>query len=125
MSPRRTSHLELVVILGALTAFAPLAIDMYLPALPTLERAFLATTAEIQRTLATFFLGFALGQALYGPVADRFGRKPPLYVGLVLFGLASMACEKRSSALSDRRSPVIKATSPCASIGMDHSGGPR
>ncbi|HWA45468.1 MAG TPA: Bcr/CflA family multidrug efflux MFS transporter [Hypericibacter adhaerens] len=92
MSLRRTSHLELVIILGALTAFAPLAIDMYLPSLPTLERAFAASTAEVQRTLASFFLGFALGQALYGPAADRFGRKPPLYAGLALFALASLAC---------------------------------
>ncbi|MGH6882714.1 Bcr/CflA family multidrug efflux MFS transporter [Hypericibacter sp.] len=114
MSPRRTSHLELVIILGALTAFAPLAIDMYLPALPTLERAFLATTAEVQRTLATFFLGFALGQALYGPVADRFGRKPPLYAGLVLFGLASMACALAQSveALSALR--FLQAIGACS-----------
>jgi DHA1 family bicyclomycin/chloramphenicol resistance-like MFS transporter len=92
MKSPRPSHIELIVILGALTAFAPMAIDMYLPSMPTLERAFEASTAEVQRTLAAFFLGFALGQALYGPVADRFGRKPPLYAGLMLFGLASAAC---------------------------------
>jgi DHA1 family bicyclomycin/chloramphenicol resistance-like MFS transporter len=114
MSSRRTSHLELIVILGALTAFAPLAIDMYLPALPTLERAFLATTAEIQRTLATFFLGFALGQALYGPVADRFGRKPPLYVGLVLFGLASMACALAQSVEALTALRFLQAIGACS-----------
>jgi DHA1 family bicyclomycin/chloramphenicol resistance-like MFS transporter len=114
MSPRRTSHLELVVILGALTAFAPLAIDMYLPALPTLERAFLATTAEVQRTLATFFLGFALGQALYGPVADRFGRKPPLYTGLVLFGLASMACALAQSVEALTALRFLQAIGACS-----------
>lgn len=114
MSPRRTSHLELVVILGALTAFAPLAIDMYLPALPTLERAFLATTAEVQRTLASFFLGFALGQALYGPVADRFGRKPPLYAGLVLFGLASMACALAQSVEALTALRFLQAIGACS-----------
>jgi MFS transporter, DHA1 family, multidrug resistance protein len=114
MAARRTSHLELVVILGALTAFAPLAIDMYLPALPTLERAFLATTAEVQRTLASFFLGFALGQALYGPVADRFGRKPPLYVGLVLFGLASIACALTQSIEALTALRVLQAIGACS-----------
>jgi len=75
-------RLEMVVLLGALTAFAPLSIDMYLPALPTLQRYFQTTEGEVQLTLASFFLGFALGQSLYGPVADRYGRKPPLYAPL-------------------------------------------
>lgn len=115
---RRSSHLELVVILGALTAFAPLAIDMYLPALPTLERAFAASTAEVQRTLATFFLGFALGQAFYGPVADRFGRKPPLYVGLVLFALASIACALAQSVEALTALRFLQAIGACSGAVM-------
>jgi DHA1 family bicyclomycin/chloramphenicol resistance-like MFS transporter len=85
-------RLELIVILGALTAFAPLSVDMYLPSLPTLEGVFDASTAAVQRTLATFFLGFALGQALYGPITDRYGRKPPLYASIGLFVAASIGC---------------------------------
>jgi DHA1 family bicyclomycin/chloramphenicol resistance-like MFS transporter len=85
-------HIGIVVILGTLMGFAPMAIDMYLPALPTLERHFEASPAEVQLTLAAFFIGFALGQAFYGPVADRFGRRPPLLFGLVLFFAASLAC---------------------------------
>jgi DHA1 family bicyclomycin/chloramphenicol resistance-like MFS transporter len=115
---RRTSHLELVVILGGLTAFAPLAIDMYLPALPTLERVFAASTAEVQRTLATFFLGFALGQAFYGPLADRFGRKPPLYVGLVLFALASTACALAQSVESLAALRFLQAIGACSGAVM-------
>jgi len=92
--PRR---LEIIIILGALNAFAPLSIDMYLPSLPLLERLFGATTAEVQRTLAAFLLGFALGQLLYGPLADRFGRKPPLYCSLTLFVAASLACGSTNS----------------------------
>jgi MFS transporter, DHA1 family, multidrug resistance protein len=87
---------------------------MYLPALPTLERAFAASTAEVQRTLATFFLGFALGQALYGPVADRFGRKPPLYAGLVLFALASTACALTQSIESLTALRFIQAIGACS-----------
>jgi MFS transporter, DHA1 family, multidrug resistance protein len=77
--------------MGALQAFAPLSIDMYLPALPELGRIFHATEGEIQFTLVTYFVGFALGQSLYGPLADRFGRKPPLYYSLLLFSATSVA----------------------------------
>jgi DHA1 family bicyclomycin/chloramphenicol resistance-like MFS transporter len=88
--PRK--RIDTIVILGMLMAFAPMAIDMYLPALPTLERYFGVDAARVQLTLAAFFIGFALGQAFYGPFADRFGRKPPLYFGLVLFLGTSIAC---------------------------------
>jgi DHA1 family bicyclomycin/chloramphenicol resistance-like MFS transporter len=88
----RFRYFELIVLMGVLQAFAPLSIDMYLPSMPLLEKVFSATTAQVQITLVTFLLGFALGQALYGPITDRFGRKPPLYVSLTLFVLSSVAC---------------------------------
>jgi len=78
--------------MGILQAFAPLSIDMYLPSMPLLEKVFSATTAQVQITLVTFLLGYALGQSLYGPITDRFGRKPPLYASLVLFVVSSVAC---------------------------------
>ncbi len=80
------------LILSALVAFAPMSIDMYLPTLPTLERYFATDTASVQHTLASFFLGLTVGQLLYGPIADRYGRKPPLYFGLVLYVLVSAGC---------------------------------
>jgi MFS transporter, DHA1 family, multidrug resistance protein len=94
MSPPRTRfrYFELIVLMGVLQAFAPLSIDMYLPSMPLLEKVFHATTAQVQITLVTFLLGFALGQAVYGPITDRFGRKPPLYVSLTLFVASSAAC---------------------------------
>jgi DHA1 family bicyclomycin/chloramphenicol resistance-like MFS transporter len=88
----RYQYFELIVLMGVLQAFAPLSIDMYLPSMPLLEKVFGATTAQVQITLVTFLLGFALGQSLYGPVTDRFGRKPPLYVSLTLFVISSAAC---------------------------------
>lgn len=78
--------------MGVLQAFAPLSIDMYLPSMPLLEKVFHATTAQVQTTLVTFLLGYALGQSLYGPITDRFGRKPPLYWSLTLFVVSSTAC---------------------------------
>ena len=78
--------------MGALQAIAPLSIDMYLPAMPQLERVFGATTAAVQVTMVTFFIGYALGQSLYGPITDRFGRKPPLYFSLIFYMAACAAC---------------------------------
>ncbi|APR85773.1 Multidrug resistance transporter, Bcr/CflA family protein [Minicystis rosea] len=86
------STVVLALILGALTALGPLTIDMYLPALPTIQRDLGTTASLTQLTLAAYFAGLGLGQLAYGPLTDRFGRKPPLYAGLVLYILASAAC---------------------------------
>ncbi|GIL40051.1 Bcr/CflA family multidrug efflux MFS transporter [Roseiterribacter gracilis] len=89
---RPVSRLSLLLTLGALTAAAPLSVDMYLPSLPTLTQVFGVDAARAQLTLASFFIGFAGGQSIYGPLADRFGRKRPLMAGLLLFALASVGC---------------------------------
>ena len=88
----KTQHLGLIAILAGLMAFAPMSIDMYLPALPELTHVFATDTARVQNTVASFFLGFAIGQAFYGPITDHFGRKKPLYVTLTLFTLVSLGC---------------------------------
>jgi MFS transporter, DHA1 family, multidrug resistance protein len=88
----RFRHLELLVLLGMLQAFAPLSIDMYLPAMPVMEKVFHTSAAAVQITMVTFLAGFAVGQSLYGPITDRFGRKPPLYASLLLFIASSAAC---------------------------------
>lgn len=81
-----------ILILGALTAFGPLAIDFYLPAFPAMALAFGTDEKHVQMTLAAYFLGLSIGQLLYGPVADRFGRRIPLLTGVGLFTAASLAC---------------------------------
>ena len=83
---------SLLLLLSALIAFAPLSIDMYLPALPALAAEFGAPTGAAQLSLSSFFIGLALGQIVYGPLADRYGRKPPLYIGLTLYCFASLGC---------------------------------
>jgi DHA1 family bicyclomycin/chloramphenicol resistance-like MFS transporter len=88
----RPSTLQLALVLGILTAFGPLSIDMYLPALPTIGAEFGADTAAAQLTLSLFFVGLAAGQALYGPLSDRLGRKRPLLFGCALYTLASLGC---------------------------------
>lgn len=83
--------LRILLILGALSAFGPLAIDMYLPAFPSLARHFATSVEHVQLSLAAYFIGLAIGQLGYGPLADRYGRRGPLLVGVVLFTLASLA----------------------------------
>lgn len=81
-----------ILILGALSAFGPLAIDFYLPAFPAMALAFGTDEKHVQLTLAAYFLGLSIGQLAYGPVADRFGRRMPLLIGVGLFTAASLAC---------------------------------
>ena len=78
------------IVLGLLSVVGPLAIDMYLPALPAIGADLGAPDARIQQSLMAFLAAFAIGQLIYGPVSDMFGRKPPLYFGLGLFVLASI-----------------------------------
>lgn len=80
------------LILALLSAVGPLAIDMYLPALPAIQADLNAAEAGTQATLSLYFIGFGLAQLIYGPLADQVGRKPPLYIGLTIFGLATVAC---------------------------------
>ncbi|MFV3404446.1 MULTISPECIES: multidrug effflux MFS transporter [Pseudomonas] len=85
-------NLRTLLILGALSAFGPLAIDFYLPAFPAMALAFGTDEQHVQTTLAAYFLGLSLGQLAYGPVADRFGRRIPLLCGVGLFTVASLVC---------------------------------
>lgn len=81
-----------IVMLGLLSALPPLAIDMGLPAIPALQSAFGVGIGEATRTLTVFLLGFSVGPILFGPLSDRYGRKPVLIFGIGLFSLAAVAC---------------------------------
>src|SRR4051794_9773759 len=83
---------RIVVLLGALAAFGPLSIDFYLPGLPRLTSDFDASASAGQLTLTACLLGLAFGQLAFGPLSDRFGRRPPLIAGLVVYCGASFAC---------------------------------
>lgn len=82
----------LAALLGSLTALAPLAMDMYLPALPNIARDFEASTALSQLSLMACLIGLALGQLIAGPISDTVGRRKPLMVGLIIFIAASLLC---------------------------------
>lgn len=82
----------LILLLGALAALGPFSIDTYLPAFPAIAQSFHTTVGQVEATLAVYFVGLSLGQLFYGPFADSFGRKPPLYVGLTLYLASTIGC---------------------------------
>ncbi|MEY2632204.1 MAG: hypothetical protein RIR00_858 [Pseudomonadota bacterium] len=83
---------RLILLLGMLVAFGPLAIDLYLPALPALATGLAAAPAQVQLTITISLAGFAGGMLVYGPLSDRYGRRPVMLGGILLFVLASLAC---------------------------------
>lgn len=82
----------IIFTLGLLTALSPFSIDMYLPAFPQIARDLHTTTGDLALSLSSYFTGLAFGQLFYGPLLDRFGRKKPLYAGLLFYVLASVGC---------------------------------
>ncbi len=88
----RKKYISLILILGSLTALGPFSIDMYLPGFPAIAKDLQTTVANVSLTLSSYFIGISFGQLLYGPLLDRYGRKKPLYIGLLLYLLSSLAC---------------------------------
>ena len=109
-------NLRTLLILGALSAFGPLAIDFYLPSFPAIAAAFSTDIEHVQVSLAVYFIGLAIGQLLYGPLADRFGRRKPLLVGITLFTLGSLACAMAPSLEWLIAARFIQALGGCAGM---------
>jgi DHA1 family bicyclomycin/chloramphenicol resistance-like MFS transporter len=105
-----------LLLMGALTAFGPFSIDMYLPSFQAIAVDFGVPRGDVERTLAAYLIGLGAAQLFYGPLADRFGRKPPLIVGLTLYILGSLGCALASdvSALTAWR--VLQAMGGAAGI---------
>ncbi|MFT4173695.1 MAG: multidrug effflux MFS transporter [Rhodocyclaceae bacterium] len=102
-----------LVLMGVLTAIGPMSIDMYLPSFPAVEAA-LGPGAPL--TLASFFVGLAIGQLIYGPVSDRIGRRPPIYFGLVLYIIASLMCAHATSMTMLIALRFVQALGGCAGM---------
>src|SRR3989440_3352279 len=100
LAPVRTrlQRARIFVLLGGLTAFGPLSIDMYLPGLPAIARDLGASESMIQLTLTACLIGLALGQVVAGPVSDALGRRRPLLVGVAGYAIASLLCALAPSA---------------------------
>jgi MFS transporter, DHA1 family, multidrug resistance protein len=99
-SPPRQKRLGptgLIVLITLLSAFVPLSTDLYLPALPTMTKSLQAPVEAINFTISAFFVMYSLGMLMWGPLSDRYGRKPILLVGLVLYVCASAICSVTTS----------------------------
>lgn len=92
VSARVPRGLALVLVLGALSAFGPLSLDMYLPAFPSLAGDLDSTASQVQLTITTCLVGLSVGQLVAGPLSDRFGRRRPLLVGVAAYAAATLLC---------------------------------
>jgi MFS transporter, DHA1 family, multidrug resistance protein len=109
-------HFILILILGALATISPFSIDMYLPGFPSIAVDLKTSIASVQLSLTSYFIGIAAGQILYGPLLDRFGRKTPLYAGLVVYIMASSGCAFTSSVESLIAMRFLQALGGCAGM---------
>jgi DHA1 family bicyclomycin/chloramphenicol resistance-like MFS transporter len=87
----------LIIVLGILNALTPFTIDLYLPAFPQIAADLDVAVSRMSLSVSVYFIGFALGQIIYGPLLDRFGRQRPIYVGLAIYILATVGCMMATS----------------------------
>ena len=88
----RPDTFALTALLALLTALGPVAVDMYLPSFPEIGRQLSASPATVQLTLSLYLVAYAIGQVIYGPLSDRYGRIPVLRLALAIYCVASAAC---------------------------------
>jgi len=93
----RKKYTFIILILGSLATVSPFSIDMYLPGFPRIASDLATAIDKVQLSLTSYLIGICIGQILYGPLLDRFGRKNPLYAGLILYVIASFGCALTSS----------------------------
>jgi DHA1 family bicyclomycin/chloramphenicol resistance-like MFS transporter len=111
-----TPRLRFILILAAIVALGPLSIDMYLPSLPAIGRALNANASSVQMTVSAYFAGLAIGQLIYGPISDRFGRRGPLLFGLIVYVLSSMGCALAGSVEALIALRFVQALGGCAGM---------
>ncbi len=114
--PAGRSRASLAVVLGALSAFGPISVDMYLPAFPSIARHFDTSIENVQLTLATFMIGMAAGQFVYGSLSDRYGRRRPLIAGAALYAAASLGCALAPSVGALAALRFVQALGACAGM---------
>lgn len=112
MSSKR--YLLTILILGTLTALVPFSIDMYLPGFKAIASALHTSVTDVALSLSSFFIGVCFAQLIYGPLMDRFGRKRPLYVGLLLYIISSVACVMAGSLEALVALRFVQAFGACA-----------
>jgi len=112
----KNKQFYLILILGMLTAIGPFSIDMYLPAFPDIAKGLNTTIARVMLSLSSFFIGISAGQLIYGPLLERYGRKKPLYFGLVIYIIASLGCALSPSVDALILLRLLQALGGCAGM---------
>ena len=116
MQGKKINKTFLILILGTLSAIGPFSIDMYLPGFPAIATDLHTSVAHISLSLSSFFIGISVGQFIYGPLLDRYGRKKPLYIGLILYIVASVGCALAATADMLITLRLVQALGSC--VGM-------
>ncbi len=112
----KNNYFNLIFILGLLSALGPFSIDMYLPAFPAIAKGLNTTVAQVVLSLSSFFIGISIGQFIYGPLLERYGRKMPLYAGLIVYLFASVGCAFTDSVNSLIAFRFLQALGSCAGM---------
>lgn len=103
-----------LILVAAMVAVGPVSVDMYLPGFPAIEREF--QTRGVEVTMAAFIIGISIGQLFYGPISDRFGRKPPLYVGFSVYMIGALGCALSVNTTMLTVMRVVQALGGCAGL---------
>lgn len=112
----RRQRFVIILILGTLSTISPFSIDMYLPGFPAIASDLHTSISQVQLSLTAYLIGISMGQLLYGPLLDRFGRKLPLYVGLILYIAASVGCALSTSIHTLIAMRLLQALGGCVGL---------
>jgi multidrug resistance protein len=120
MAPARAEEarrgVRVLAILSALMGFASISTDLYLPAMPAMAKSLSANSGAMELTISGYLIGFSLGQLLWGPIGDRYGRRMPIVVGIILFAIGSAGCALSGSAAAMIGWRIVQAVGACAGV---------
>ncbi len=105
-----------LLVIGVMTGIGPVSIDLYLPAFPIIEAEF--GERGVERTMASYLMGIAIGQLIYGPMSDRFGRKPPLYIGFAIYTVGAIGCALATNLTMLMVFRVLQAAGACSGLAI-------
>lgn len=110
-----------LAVLSLLMGFASISTDLYLPAMPAMSRSLHANEGMLELTISGYLIGFSLGQLLWGPISDRYGRRPSVATGLVLFVIGAAGCALSESALTMIGWRIVQAVGACAGVALSRA----